>query len=238
MRALLDDAALVHHQDAVAGQHGREPVRDHERGAMAHQLFQRGLHQRLAFGIERRGRFVQQQQRRIAQDRARDRDALALAAGQRHAALAERRVEAARQAADEFGGMRKLGGALDLGIGGIGPAEADVVARAGREHHRVLRHQRDARCARRADRPSRTGTPSSEIVPDGRIVEAQQQMKQRALAGAGRTDDRDLLAGLHGQRDAVERGHVRPRRIGEADVVEADLAARRRRQRDAARRAR
>ena len=89
--------------------------------------------------------FVEQQQRRVAQDRARDRDALALAAGQRHAALAELRLEAAGQAAQEFGGMGEIGGALDLGIAGVGPAEADVFARAGREHHRVLRHQRDAR---------------------------------------------------------------------------------------------
>ena len=65
-------------------------------------------------------------------------------------------------------------------------------------------------------------------MPRGGIVEAQQQMKQRALAGAGRADDRDLLAGLDRQRDAVDRRHIRPRRIGEADIVEADIAARRR----------
>ena len=51
--AFLDDAALVHHQDAVAGEHGREPVRDHQRGALRHQPLERGLHQRLALGIER-----------------------------------------------------------------------------------------------------------------------------------------------------------------------------------------
>ena len=64
---------------------------------MVHQFFQRGLHQRLGFGVERRGCFVEQQKRRIAQDRTRDRNALALAAGQRDAALAKRRIEAARQ---------------------------------------------------------------------------------------------------------------------------------------------
>src|ERR1039458_6787500 len=36
------------------------------------------------------------------------------------------------------------GGALDLGIIGVGPAEADVLARGRGEHHGVLRHQRDA----------------------------------------------------------------------------------------------
>ena len=129
MRTLFDDPALIHHQDAVAGEHGCEAMRDHERGAMTHQFFQRRLHQRLAFGIERGGGFVEQQQRRIAQDRARDRDALALAARQRHAALAELRLESARQPAQEFGGMGEIGGALDLGIAGVRPAEADVFAR-------------------------------------------------------------------------------------------------------------
>ena len=41
--------------------------------------------------------------------------------------------------------MGELSGALDLGIAGVRPAEADVVARARREYHGVLRHQRDAR---------------------------------------------------------------------------------------------
>ena len=57
------------------------------------------LHQRLALGVERAGRLVEQQDRRVAQDGAGDGDALALAAGQRHAALAEQGVVALRQGA-------------------------------------------------------------------------------------------------------------------------------------------
>ena len=64
-----------------------------------HQFLQRGLHQGFAFGIERRRGLVEQQQRRIAQDRAGDRDALALAARQRNAALADLGLKALRQAA-------------------------------------------------------------------------------------------------------------------------------------------
>ena len=41
--------------------------------------------------------------------------------------------------------MGQIGGALDFGIRRIWPAEADVFARASREHDRILRHQRDAR---------------------------------------------------------------------------------------------
>src|SRR5947207_1492451 len=143
--ALLDDAAFVHHHDPVAGQHRGEAMGDHQRGAMMHQFLQRRLHQRFALGIERRCCLVEQQQRRVAQDRTRNGDTLALPSRQRHAAFAELRLESTRQAADEFGGVSKLGGTLDLGVIGIGPAEADVFARGRGEHHGILGHQRDTR---------------------------------------------------------------------------------------------
>jgi len=56
-------------------------------------------------------------------------------------------------------------------------------------------------------------------------------MKQRALAGAGRADDRDLLARTHRQRNVIDRLCVRTGRIGEADAIETDVAAGRLRQR-------
>ena len=80
VRAFLDNVALVHHQDAVAGEDGREPMRDHQRGALGHQPLERGLHEFFGLRIERGGGLVKQEQRGVAQDRARDRDALALAA--------------------------------------------------------------------------------------------------------------------------------------------------------------
>ena len=69
-----------------------------------------------------------------------------------------------------------------------------------------------------------------------RIVEAQDQMEDRAFAGAGRPDQRELLAGLDRERQAVEHRRFRPRRIGKAHVAERHLAARRLRQRHRLRR--
>src|SRR5213080_2208815 len=65
--ALLDDAALVHDQDAVAGEDGGEAVRDDEGRALGHQAFERRLHVFLRLGVERGGGFVEQKERRIAQ---------------------------------------------------------------------------------------------------------------------------------------------------------------------------
>ena len=80
MRALFGDPAIVEHHDPVSRAHCGEPVGDHQRGALRHQLVERLLHQLFAFGVQRAGGFIQQQDRRIAQQRASNRDALLLPA--------------------------------------------------------------------------------------------------------------------------------------------------------------
>ena len=65
-----------------------KPMRDDERRAVVHQLLQRILDEALGLGVERGGRFVEDQDRRILQQRARDRDALPLSAREQHAAIA------------------------------------------------------------------------------------------------------------------------------------------------------
>ena len=52
----------------------RQPVRDHDRCPPDHQPVKRILHQPFAFGVKRRGRFVEQQDRGIAQNGASDRN--------------------------------------------------------------------------------------------------------------------------------------------------------------------
>src|SRR6185503_4157861 len=90
--ALRDDRAALEHDDAVGVLHGREAVRDDERGASGFERFQRFLHQPLGSGVERAGRLVEEQDRPVGEQCARDRQALPLAAGKGHAPLAERRV--------------------------------------------------------------------------------------------------------------------------------------------------
>jgi hypothetical protein len=80
---------------------------DHDRGAAAHQRVERGLDLALRFGIERRGRLVEDQQRRVLEERARDGDPLALPARHARAVLADHRVEALRHRADEVERVRR-----------------------------------------------------------------------------------------------------------------------------------
>ena len=90
----LDDAALVEHQDAVGVADRGEAVGDHEGGAALHDLVERRLQLALGRGVERARRLVEDQDRRVLEERAGDRQALALAAGERAAALADDGVEA------------------------------------------------------------------------------------------------------------------------------------------------
>ena len=94
------------HDQPVGLAQRRQPVGDGDRGAALHQVVERLLDLLLGLGVDRRGGLVEDQDARVDQQRARDRDALALAAGQRLAALADQRVVAVRQAQDEVVRMR------------------------------------------------------------------------------------------------------------------------------------
>ena len=79
MGTLLDDHAMDQHRDSISPAHGGEAMGDHQRGAVLHQMLERFLHLPFPFGVERRGRFVKNQNRRVLDQRASDRKALALA---------------------------------------------------------------------------------------------------------------------------------------------------------------
>ena len=80
---------VVEQHDAVGERDGGRPVGDDDRGAAAHHLGERVADLVLLGRVDRRGGVVEDQHPRVGEDRAGDGDALALAAGQREAALAD-----------------------------------------------------------------------------------------------------------------------------------------------------
>jgi len=92
MRANVADRAVFEHDDAIRPPHGREPVRNHKHSTPTHKILQRRLHQRLGLAVERRRRLIENQNRRIFQDRPCNRDALPLPARKPHPALPDYRV--------------------------------------------------------------------------------------------------------------------------------------------------
>ena len=93
--------------------------------------------------------------------------------------------------------------------------------------HRVLRHQPDAGADLR-----RVGRPDIDAVEQHAamawVVEAQEKLEDRRLAGSAGTDQRHGFSRRHGQAEIVERRVVGTGGIVEADGVEGDSAWRRR----------
>ena len=142
-RAVLHQAAPLEHQDAVEVAHGGQAMRDRQHGAAAHQAAERLADELLGCAVERGGRLVEQQQRRVLEERARDGDALALSARQPHAAIADDRVEAFGQLGDELAAMGRVRRLPDLVVARLGPGVADVLDQRAVEQRDVLRHDGD-----------------------------------------------------------------------------------------------
>ena len=142
-RALRAGAASVdEHADLVGERSGvLEVVGDEDRRQreLAQQLLQLGAHGALRVRVERRERLVEQDHARAARERARKRDALALAAGERR----RPRVGQVRDAE----ALEVLVGALLAGVG-------DVLANGQvREERVLLEDEPDATLVRLAKEP-------------------------------------------------------------------------------------
>ena len=201
MGAPLDDAAAVHHHDQVGVEHGRQPVRDDQRGAPARRA-----------GRARRGSAPRS--RRRAPRSARRAAGSARRAGWRGrstAAGARRRrtgrrsattggVVALRQRADEAVGGGGAGGGLDLGRGrrrgGRSRCSRATVPESSTESWLTTAIWSRSE----ASVSERMSWPSSRIRPAGRVVEPRQQVEDRGLARPGAADEGDALPRLDRSR--------------------------------------
>ena len=142
--------------------------------------------------VERAERLVHEQHVGVLRERAGERDALAHAAGQLVRPLLARtspRLHEVEQLVGPRARARRVGTLREL------QRELDVAARGEpREQRRLLEHERW--CGRR---------PS--IVPARGLVEAGDQVEQRALAAARRAEEAHELARRDVERDVVERVH-------------------------------
>ena len=158
--------------------------------------------------------------------RARDRQALALAAGQARGVLAHLGLQAVGQALDEF---QQVGGGervADLLLARLAQrAVADVGGDGVVEQHHVLADQRQMR----AQAAQRQVVDGHVVDQDGSGLgqhEARQHVHQRGLAAARAAHQRHGLAGLDGEGHVVQRVAVG---VGEAmaDASEFHAAAHR-----------
>jgi hypothetical protein len=171
-------------------------------------------HLRAQRRVEIGQRLVEQEHLGLAHDRAADRDALALAAGQR-----------ARLAIQQCFELKRLGGAAHGGVDVALRAAGDLQREAhvlGHRHVRIqrvaLEHHRHAALGRR-----RVGDvdAADQHAPRAHLLEAGDHAQRRRLAAARRPDQHHELAFGHGQVDAVDRGHAV--RVGAAQALQLEF---------------
>ena len=122
MSADLDDAAAIEHDDPIGLADGRQAVGDDQARPPDEQAIERRLDQRLVGGVERARRLVEDEDLRVLEQRARDREPLLLAARQAIAALADDGLVSVGQAGDEVVDLRRPRRLRDLLGGASGRA--------------------------------------------------------------------------------------------------------------------
>lgn len=102
MRADFFDASCAHDDDLVSVLDGAQAVCDDEHGFADHDFVERALYESFVFGVEGRRGLVEDQDVWVGEGGARNRQALALAAGQVEPARADDGVLAGAEAVHEL----------------------------------------------------------------------------------------------------------------------------------------
>ena len=221
MGALLDDAAVLEHDDQVGVADRRQAVGDDERRAVGEQHAERALDLPLGADVDRRGRLVEDEDARVGEQRPRERDELALAEREPRAALAELRLVAVLEPEDEVvraDGLRRLD---DLLRRRARRAERDVLGDRAGEEEALLRDDAELAAQRRLRHLAQVEAVDRD-PPVARVVEAGEQLRDRRLAGAGVADERDGRPGGHVEVEPCRTSGAVA--VAEADVLEADVA--------------
>ena len=189
---------------------------DHEAGPAAHEAVHGLLQEQLSAGVDVRGCLVEDQQAPVGQQGSGNGQKLLLTGGDVRAVLADDRVVAIRQRADEAVAVGALAGLDDLLARGVRAAVGDVLSNRALEQPGLLQDH----CKELARlRPGHLGgIPAVNADLAGlNVVEAHQQVDDRGLARAGGTDDGDLLAGLYVHREIADQRLFGV--VGETDLV-------------------
>src|ERR1019366_6728789 len=203
MRTVLHQAAAIDGHDAVSPAHGRQTVRDNEDGPALGDQRHVLLDDPLAFIVERACGFVKDQDTGIHHQGASDRDALALAARQARATLAQDGVVSVGELEDEFmrpGKLSRCDDPFDR-HGRVG--KRNIVAHRAVKQYVFLKDDADlAAQPRRIDHVEVDAVDNNS--PALRDIQSLDEFGEGALARARRTDNADNLSGWNTEADVVE----------------------------------
>ena len=174
------------------------------------------------FIVQGAGGLVKDQDARVAEQGARNGNALALAPAERGPLLAHRGVVALGQLADELVCARQAGGGHDGLQRRGGVANGDVLAHAAVEQEVVLQDDPDLATQLGRIHQADVDAVDQQAALLGR-VQALHQLGQRALAGTAAAHDAHDLTGPDVQAHAVQHGRgLGP--VAKGDLVQRDAA--------------
>ena len=189
------------------------------------------LHQRLerlldrVFGdrVERARRLVEDQDLRILQNHARDREPLLLPAGELQAAVAHDGFITLGLVGNEVRKVRDIAGRVELLLGRVLLGIEQVVPDRAVEEIAVLGHDADLRAEIRKIKVAHVHARHGH-APAEHVVQTRDQVHDRRLAGAGGPDDRVHLPAGDGEIDVPQQLLFRV--IGKAHVLIDDVGVR------------
>ena len=203
MSALLDDVAVFHDEDQVRIADGGEPVGDDEAGPSFHQVIHGFLDKHLCPCIHGAGCFIEDQDLRIRQDRTGNRKKLFLSLGYVAGLLIQLHLVSARQGLYKPVDVGRLCRPDHVFVRSVKLSVPDVFHDGAVEKPRVLQHH-----AEHFPKFAPVEIPDVMAVDaDGaavHVIEPHEQLDHGRLAGAGRTDDGDLLAFLHFRGEVID----------------------------------
>ena len=145
MLALRDHPPLAQHDDVIRPANLRQAVRDQQRRSPFRRRPDRLLDFVLGGAVDGAGAVVQDQDRRVGDEGARQRQTLTLPAAQRDAALPDDRLVAFGEAQDELVRLRLLRRLLDFFLRRFRFAEANIVGNRPAEQENILLDDADLR---------------------------------------------------------------------------------------------
>src|ERR1035438_4672156 len=197
-------------------------MRNHDHGAVLHQVRQRGLDKRFALGIKRRSCFVEDENGRVFQDGACNGDTLALAAGETKTLFANHRVVALRHAQDKVVCQCVARGLFHNGVLYVRLPVRDVIAHGVIEENRFLRDLGHLAAQRTEGQIAKIAIVNDDAAGSD-IEEARNEIDQCGFARATGTDERQHFTRAHVDIDVVQdlmfafRGGIR-----EAHIIKAN----------------
>src|SRR5207249_10537707 len=198
-------------------------MRDQDDRAAAHQPRDRVDDRRFRLGVDGARWLVEDEDRTVREECARDGDPLTLSSRKLDPTLADLRVVPVWKPDDELVGVRRLRRRDHLGPARAGSGVGDVFGDRRGEKHRILLDDGELPAEISDAEVAQIG-PVEVDMSGGRVVEPGEEADESALARAGGAHDAEPRSRFDGERDVVQDGTLGT--VREGDVVKGDGAAR------------